>query len=90
MRCPPSSTTPNGRWRAAAIAAAPSAATDFASGKVLTQRENGLAAISMPVIGRTVADDVDHRRRCLVGIVDVGESARVSCSKCALEDVSPR
>jgi hypothetical protein len=36
---------PNGRWRAAAIAAAPSAATDFASGEVLTQRENGLAAV---------------------------------------------
>ena len=71
-----------GGVRAAAIAAAPSAATDLASGEVLTQRENGFAAVSMsvvkrrvvaPVIGRMVADDVDHRRRGLVGVVDVGE-----------------
>ena len=39
-----------GGVRAAAIAAAPSAATDFASGEVLTQRENGFAAVSMSVV----------------------------------------
>ena len=39
-----------GGVRAAAIAAAPSAATERASGEVLTQRENGLAAVSMSVV----------------------------------------
>ena len=35
---------------AAAIAAAPSAPTERASGEVLTQRENGLAAVSISVV----------------------------------------
>jgi hypothetical protein len=39
-----------GGVRAAAIAAAPSAATERASGEVLTQRENGLAAVSISVV----------------------------------------
>jgi hypothetical protein len=36
--------------RAAAIAAAPSAATERASGEVFTQRENGFAAVSISVV----------------------------------------
>ncbi len=39
-----------GGVRAAAIAAAPSAATERASGEVLTQRENGFAAVSISVV----------------------------------------
>jgi hypothetical protein len=46
---------------AAAIAAAPSAATRVASGAV---------------IGRVVAHDIDHRRRGLAGIVQVGQAVR--------------
>ena len=33
----------------------------------------GQRRVVAPVIGRMVADDVDHRRRRLVGVVDVGE-----------------
>ena len=71
-----------GGVRAAAIAAAPSAAIDIASGEVLTQCDDGRASPSMsevkrrvvlPVIGRVVADDVDHARGRLVGVVDIGE-----------------
>ena len=70
-----------GGVRAAAIAAAPSAAIDIASGEVLTQCEIGLRQpldvggqrrVVLPVIGRVVADDVDHARRRLVGVVDIG------------------
>jgi hypothetical protein len=33
----------------------------------------GQGRVVLPVIGRMVADDVDHPRRRLVGVVDVGE-----------------
>ena len=65
-----------GGVRAAAIAAAPSAATDLASGEVRTQDETVFAAaldvggerrVVAAMIGRVVADDVDHRRRAPCG-----------------------
>jgi hypothetical protein len=77
---------------AAAIAAAPSAATRRRVGEVAPSRRTAVAAVSMSevsgavvlaVIGRVVADDVDHRRRGLAGVVQVGEAVREAGPRCS-------
>ena len=68
---------------AAATAAAPSRRDRAAVGEVRTQSDNGRATPSMSevsgasycsVVGRVVADDVDHRRVGAPRVVHVGEA----------------